>query len=272
MRIAVQPISAPGVDDVGLVKELEAETQNLLVGTSKITPVNNDDVAAQLVGDGGKCAPPADVRLKCLERLALTTRAEYALGVELKRFGKSYELSAVLVPRNGERLAPPAALTLTPPVEGKVAFFKAQLRVLLLDRMKLATLPAVPVAVVGPPVEAPVLVPPIVVADLDEGRRALGRRLIYGGSGLAVIGLGCAGAGAAFGYGAARTGNKASTVEAARQASTGKLLTTIGFAAAGVGVVTALFGATLRGTSDEAPTLVVAPASGGGSIQLAGSF
>lgn len=272
MRVAVQPMAAPGVDDVAMVKELEVETLNLLVGTSNITPVNRDDVATQLAGDGGRCAPPADVRLKCLERLALTTRAEYALGVELKRFGKSYELAAVLVPRNGERLATPAAMALTPPAEGKTAFFKTQLRVLLLERMKLGALPAVPLASPVVQTPPPVLVPPIVVADPDEGQRSLGRRLVYAGAGLTVIGLACAAAGAGFGYGAGRTGNAASNVEAARQASNGKLLTTIGFTAAGVGVVAALLGVTLKGISADAPTVGLVPASGGGSVWLGGSF
>ncbi len=128
--------------------------------------------------------------------------------------------------------------------------------------------------VVVPKVQDPLwpMVPPIVVADPDEGRRALGRRLIFGGAGLTVLGLACAGAGAAFGFGADLKGGSARTNEAAQQLATGKLLTTVGFAGAGIGVFAALVGATLRGTADEAPVIAVSPVVGGGLIQLGGEF
>lgn len=133
---------------------------------------------------------------------------------------------------------------------------------------------APPIAVV-PKVEdpqPPIPAPPIVVADPDEGQRALGRRLVYGGAGLTVLGLACAGAGAAFGFSAPLKGGSASTNEAAQQLATGKLLTTVGFVGAGVGALTALFGATLRGTANEAPVIGVSPVVGGGVVQVGGEF
>ncbi len=286
LRIAIHPLTAPGVDDLALVKDLEAEARDILVATGRITPVNADDVATQLAGDGGKCSPPADKRLKCLERLALTTRAEYSIAIELKKFGRSYELSALLVARNGEHLTQPEAISANPQPDVKPAVvFKAELRRLLLDRMNLATIPAVPVQDIAskpthedvPPAVAPRTAP----QELSRLRRVAfvtgGLTVVAGASAVGMAISSNAEAGAIEANARARGESVAPFSITLSELEQARALRAKNSAAQILGTVAAVTGAAtivfwLLGTPPDAPIPSVAPAAGGAVLSLSGRF
>lgn len=287
LRIAIHPLTAPGIDDVALIKDLEAEARDILVATGRITPVNADDVVTQLAGDGGKCSPPADNRVKCLQRLALTTRAEYSLAVELKKFGKSYELSALLVPRNGEAITQPEAIPILPPATAPpAAVFKAELRRLLIDKMGLSTIPPAPVtdlAVKSVPEAAPRA--PALGATATPQTSAL-RAAAFVTGGLTLVA-----AAAAIGFSASSTSDAAAIEANARargqssapfsitaaELDQARSLRSKNSTAQVLGAVAATTAATtivlwLVGAPSTAVVPSVTPSAGGAVISLSGSY
>lgn len=180
VRVAVHPIAAPGIDDPKLIAELFREVQNILAETRHITLVAQEDVEKRLAEEGGKCPPRGKERTDCLERVALATRAVYIVAVTVKRLGKEYELSATIADADRVLLEQPAPVNVTDTGAVKLdAALKSQLRVLLLERCKAATLPPdprmrdpQPVVVTPPPVivkDVPPTPPPTPPAEVAMG-------------------------------------------------------------------------------------------------------
>ena len=167
VRFALHPINAPSIEDAALVRFLDNEANNQLTATRRFTLVNADDVRAQLADDGGRCPARLDERIRCLERLALTTRAVYSLEIEAKRLGKTYELTATIAAANRTVLKQPESVSAK--IEDK-AKTKEKLRDLLIEllvgKLKVQDLALDPkdetsVAVVPPPVAKVEPVPPV---------------------------------------------------------------------------------------------------------------
>ena len=192
VRFALHPVNAPSIEDAALVRYLDNEANNLLAGTRRFTLVNADEIRTQLTDDRGRCPARADERIRCLERLALTTRAVYALEIEVTRLGKTYDLSATIAAANRTVLKQPEPVSTQVTEKSKT---KEQLRdkliELLMGKLKIQELSLdpkdeTPVAVVPPPplpkvdptpvtprVEPVVTVPPTMIIERESSGAGL---------------------------------------------------------------------------------------------------
>lgn len=203
VRFALHPVNAPSIEDSALVRALDNEASGQLASTRRYTLVDADEVRAQLAPDGGRCPTRIDERLRCLERLALTTRAVYALEVEVKRLGKTFELSATIAAANRTTLRQPGAVTVTVSDKAKTqALLRDGLIELLVGRLKIQELPADPKEEVArateppappptaptPSMVSPAVAPPAVnsTVSASSGSGASLRPFSYVAGGLAV--------------------------------------------------------------------------------------
>ncbi|MBK7862500.1 MAG: hypothetical protein IPJ65_28615 [Archangiaceae bacterium] len=286
VRIAVLPLVSPGVDDAQLAGELDAEVKNILVETQHLTVVSEETVARRLKEEpSGRCAPHGRERVECLERIALTTRAVYALLVWVKRLGKEYEVGAVLADADRVPLKQPETLTVRDDGAVKLAgALKHQLRMLLLDRAKIGQLPVdarardaqavgvtPPVAAVEPP---PAIPPPFVEAP-PESMSARKK------AGFVMLGVGAIGLAIGGGLMAAGTSTNAGTMDPqtgyilpgrVADVQKAKVLETAAGVALGVGVAAAVAGVVMVTVPGGAAEVSLAPTRGGAMVGLRGAL
>jgi hypothetical protein len=137
-RIAVHPLLADTVDDANIKQSIEDDIRNVVVSTRKLSPVGTDEVATALRA-AKRCPAQREERLRCLESLAFTTGATYAVAIELKQLGSSFELSGLLAAADRTVLTAPAV------VRAKAAEeLPSALRTLLLSHLKLDQVSASP--------------------------------------------------------------------------------------------------------------------------------
>lgn len=279
VRVAVHPIVGPGIDDPKLLLELNREVQNLLAATEQVTLVGAEDVDRRLAEEGGRCALRGKERTECLERVALATRAVYAVAVVVKRLGHEYELSATLVCADRVMLPQPDSISATDSGAVKVeAMLKHQLRVLLLERLKMGALPGDPRALAPAPVDNPPVV--LVTSPPPETTTPTLRVAAYGAVGFAVL-AGAAGVGLAVvasdelkavqspdGRVLASNDDVARVVSSRNKATIGAAMGSVAGAAALAAVVLFII------SPASEPKIAVAPMVGehGGGVAVTGRF
>ncbi|MBL8950704.1 MAG: hypothetical protein JNK82_08005 [Myxococcaceae bacterium] len=290
VRCAVHPISAPGVDDAKLVGELNREAQNILAETKRVTLVAPEDVEKRLAEEGGKCPARGKERTDCLERIALATRAVYAIAVTVKRLGKDYELSATIADADRVLLEQPESLTVTvtDPGGGKVEIvLKQQLRVLLIDRLKAGQLPSDPrmrnPEKPGLPIEPPPPMPPLETAKPAPGLSTMKMGAIIAGgfavvAGGVAIGLGASASSDASGLNVGSDGvlqdpSQVSKVSSSRnKASIAAAMGGVAGAAAVAAIVMFLLPQAEDATSAAKTTVAPTVFNGGGGFAISGSL
>lgn len=282
VRVAVHPLTAIGVDDQLLLKELGLETEMILAETKRLTLVSPDAVIKALADEpNGKCPPRGKERMECLERLAHATRATYAIAVHVKRLGKEYELSANVADADRVPLNQCAGVTVLDEGNVKVnAALKHQLRVLLLQQMKAGELPVdprtrdplpPPTIVVQPPNPDP-NPPPRIVEPVEprSNRRSLALATgIVGAAGLVTAAaLFAAGAGVGSGTTNPTTGfvlaDRRESFALARTLQTGSAV------ALSVGAALAIVAGILFFMPEDKPKVSVAPVTGGAVVGFTG--
>lgn len=282
VRVAPHPLVADTLEDDRFTADIADEIRNILVGTSHITPVGKDEVQSSLRGATKRCPSAAEERLKCLEALAFSTGATYALLVEVRRLGSSYELTALLAAANHTALRQPRVVSST-----KQELLKA-LTALLLEELKLKDLAGEP-AEMAKLLDAPKLIvppPPIIPADTGPSPARVaawvtgGVAVAAGGTALALGLLANADAEALLRAAKARgeTGppyNLAPEDVPIEQARAAKTTATIVLAsAAGAAAIASIVLFVASGNAQPSPALTpsAAPVPGGAVLFLSGTF
>lgn len=221
---------------------------------------------------------------ECLVQLAKKAESLYALYASVDYTLEGAVLVSGRVVRDDGKIASPTETVKL--AKGRDAFkdIAKNALVQLFTQLKIAELPATrpvepvkvvePTKVVEPVKEPPPPPPPLIVEDTGAGQRAAGKGLLFAGAGVAVVGGVLAGIGAGIGYSAQLNGDRAGSVEAAKQLGTAQALTTAGFVGLGVGALAAVVGGIVWGTAAPAPVtnVSVVPTAGGGVVQFGGRF
>ncbi len=270
VRVAVHPLVARGVED-SVQQKVADDMRNVLAEPGKITAAAEDEVEDALRALATRQCPAAlDDRMKCLEGLAFTTGSTYGLLVELKQYGRSYELSAVMVAADHTQLTQPAVVRAQNESE-----IPAALRRLLNEELKLTNISAASsemARLLAHSDSSPDGPPPLVPVEDDSPQRVAGQGLLFGGLAVAVAGGVVTAVGAGVGGGVQSDGNgNAASLRDVAERNTANTLLTIGLVGVGVGAVAAVVGGILWGTAPQ-PSVSVAPVPGGAMLQIGGSF